>query len=152
MKHSKWLDVIVGLFVLGGILSFFWMALNITNLESYNQSNAIVVTAEFDNIGSLKVKAPITLAGVKVGKVSRISINPENYEALVEMTINTIPLPKDSSVSILTAGLVGEQYIAIEPGGDPKNLATGDKIKIAQSALVLEKLIGQFLTSMGKKE
>ena len=104
------------------------------------------VQARFENIGSLKVRAAVAIAGVRVGRVTAIHIDKETFEAVVTLTLNPeYPLPLDTSASILTAGLLGEQYIGLEPGGDEQSLTEGDDIELTQSALVLERLIGQFL-------
>ena len=111
------------------------------------------ISATFSNIGSLKVRAPVTLAGVRIGRVTAITIDQESFDAVVELTVNpTYELPSDTGASILTAGLLGEQYIALEPGGMPDTLSEGDQIELTQSALVLERLIGQFLFQAADKQ
>jgi len=107
------------------------------------------VTARFENIGGLKIRAPVTLGGVRIGRVSGIDLDPRNYEAVVTLSIDPKydQLPADSSASILTSGLLGEQYVGLEPGGMDNHLKNGSTLKLTQSALVLEKLIGRMLTN-----
>lgn len=141
------LELTVGLFVLAGIGALGFLAFKVGNLSAANTGESYTVNARFDNIGGLTVKAPVTLAGVRIGRVSNIAIDRENYRALVELSIDPRydNLPADTSASILTAGLLGAQYVGLEPGGDDKFLVDGDRIEITQSAVVLEHLIGQFL-------
>jgi phospholipid/cholesterol/gamma-HCH transport system substrate-binding protein len=133
--------------------------LKVGNASSVNMSDSYRVIAEFDNIGGLKARAPVKSAGVVVGRVESISLDTRNFRANVALRIDKrYPFPRDSSASILTAGLLGEQYVGMDGGGDEQNLKDGDRLKITQSAIVLEKVIGQFLygkaaeTSSGKKE
>ncbi|MDX5364070.1 MAG: outer membrane lipid asymmetry maintenance protein MlaD [Pseudazoarcus pumilus] len=140
------LDLWVGIFVVIGIGALFFLALRVGNVSSVNLAEAYTVQAEFDNIGGLKVRAPIKSAGVVVGRVNAIRFDIHTYRAVVEMNIAPeFEFPRDTIASILTSGLLGEQYIGLDPGGDVENLANGDKLQITQSAIVLEKLIGQFL-------
>ncbi len=151
--NTKVMNLSVGLFVLLGIAALFWLAFSASNTDG-RFSKQIILTAQFDNIGSLKIKAPVMIAGVRVGRVSSISLDPQDYRAVVSMKVDqSYPLPSDTSAMIYTAGLVGEQYISLDPGGSEKYLENGDRIKLTQSALVIERLIGQFLTSMaGNKD
>lgn len=144
---KKSIEILVGLFVLLGALALLFLALKAANLASFsNGGQTYTVTARFDNIGGLKPRAPVRSAGVIVGRVTSISLDAQTYQGVVTMDISqSVQFPKDSSAKILTAGLLGDQYIGIEPGGDLKNLATGDVITQTQSAVVLENLIGQFL-------
>ncbi len=113
----------------------------------------IRVTAHFNNIGSLKVNSPVMISGVQVGRVSGISLDPTSFDAVVELSLaNQVEIPKDTIASIYTSGLIGGQYISLDPGGSFDNLAEGDRIRMTQPAVVIERLIGQFLTSMGSKE
>lgn len=139
----------VGLFVLAGLAALVFLALRVGNLSSASVSNAYRVYAEFDNIGGLKLKAPVTLAGVNIGRVTDVTIDKELYTAVVEMSIdsNYDNLPEDTSAAILTSGLLGAQYIGLEPGAEDDYLADGGKIEITQSSLVLENLISTFITS-----
>ncbi len=148
MQHSYTQDTLVGFFVACGIAALFYMALQVSNLSSYiDTSNTYTITASFENSGGLKVKSLVSVAGVKVGRVSAIRLDKERYESIVEMRIakkyNTLPV--DSTASIFTAGLLGEQYISLEPGGSDEYLQDGDSIDITQSAIVLEQVIGRFL-------
>ena len=141
------LDLWVGIFVAGGIAALLILALKVGNAsETFNMGDTYRVYAEFDNIGGLKPRAPVKSAGVVVGRVDQIQFNNESFRARVMMNIDKrYRFPRDSSVSILTSGLLGEQYIGMEAGADEKNLAPGDTISATQSAVVLENLIGQFL-------
>jgi phospholipid/cholesterol/gamma-HCH transport system substrate-binding protein len=147
--NKKSIEVLVGLFVILGALAMVFLALKAANLGTFSGGgDAYTLTARFDNIGSLKVRAPVRSAGVTVGRVSAIGLDPKTYQGVVTLELSKgIDFPKDSSAKILTAGLLGDQFIAIEPGADDKNLAMGDVIKQTQSAIVLENLIGQFLFS-----
>lgn len=147
MHNSKTQDTLVGLFVACGIAALFFMAMQISNLGSFSDNNAYIIRANFENSGGLKVKSPVTLAGVRIGRVSRISIDNESYESVVEMHIESQynNLPDDTSASIYTAGLLGEQYVSLEPGGSEEYLTANGIIDITQSAIVLEEVIGQFL-------
>ncbi|MGB7183417.1 MAG: outer membrane lipid asymmetry maintenance protein MlaD [Burkholderiaceae bacterium] len=145
MNRSK-IDILVGMFVVLGFLALLFLALKAGNLASFSTGADYKVSANFDNIGGLKVRAPIKSAGVTVGRVSDISFDDVTFQARVIMAINEqFKFPKDSSAKILTAGLLGEQYIGLSPGGDVNNLADGGKLSLTQSAVVLENLIGQFL-------
>jgi phospholipid/cholesterol/gamma-HCH transport system substrate-binding protein len=140
------LDLWVGIFVIAGIAALFILALKVGNASNVSVSDGYRVVAEFDNIGGLKVRAPVKSAGVVVGRVEGIALDTRSFRANVTLRIdNRYPFPKDSSASILTAGLLGEQYVGMDGGGDEHNLGDGDRIKITQSAIVLEKVIGQFL-------
>ena len=145
MKRRS-LDILVGLFVLAGILSLFFLALRAANLSDFVVSNGYQLRADFDNIGGLKERAPVRSAGVVVGRVESIDFDMKSFRADVRLSMDArFQFPKDSSVKILTAGLLGEQYIGIEAGADEKLLANGDKVTLTQSAVVLENLISQFL-------
>lgn len=141
-KHDVW----VGLFVLIGAGAILFLALKAGNLLTLSFDPGYTVTARFDNIGGLKPRAAVKSAGVVVGRVQSISFDSETYQAEVTMTLNRgVVFPKDSSAKILTAGLLGEQYIGLEAGFGEENLVQGDPIRTTQSAIVLENLIGQFL-------
>jgi phospholipid/cholesterol/gamma-HCH transport system substrate-binding protein len=137
----------VGLFVAAGILALAMLAFKVGNLTTADVMNSYKVTGRFDNVGGLKVKAAVTMAGVRIGRVSAITFDTKKYQALVTMDIDGRyqNIPKDSSASILTSGLLGDQYIGIEPGGDDASLKSGDTFLRTQSALVLEKLVGQVI-------
>jgi phospholipid/cholesterol/gamma-HCH transport system substrate-binding protein len=143
-RHDVW----VGLFVVIGAAAILFLALKAGNLLSLNFSETYKVTLMFDNIGGLKPRAAVKSAGVVVGRVESIAFDTQAYQARVTVEMEKrYPFPKDSSVSILTAGLLGEQYIGINAGADEKNLAAGDVVTNTQSAVVLENLISQFLYS-----
>lgn len=142
------LDLWVGFFVLLGIAAVLFLALKVGNLSSAHMSESYVLEAKFDNIGGLKVRGPVKSAGVVVGRITDIKFDATSYEAVVIMNIDgRYQFPKDTFASVLTAGLLGEQYIGLDAGGDEKMLKAGDKISKTQSAVVLEKLISQFLFS-----
>ncbi len=143
-RHDAW----VGFFVLLGGAALLFLALKAGNLLSLNFDATYQVSARFDNIGGLKPNAAVKSAGVVVGRVESISFDDKTFQAKVVINLNkNTAFPKDSSAKILTSGLLGEQYIGLEPGADEKNLASGDLIKQTQSAVVLENLIGQFINS-----
>ena len=154
--QRKSLDVWVGLFVVIGAAALLFLALKAGNMSSLSFAQTYAVKARFDNIGGLKPKAPVKSSGVVVGRVESIRFDDKSFQAEVQMQLQSeYKFPKDSSVKILTSGLLGEQYIGIEPGGDTNILAAGDRIKMTQSAIVLENLISQFLFSKaaeGKEE
>jgi len=145
MERSR-SDVWVGLFVLVGAAAMLFLALQSANLLSLSFQPTYQVTAKFDNIGGLKRQAAVKSAGVVVGRVEDIAFDDKSYQAMVTLALEIrYVFPKDSSLKILTSGLLGEQYIGIQAGADEKNLAGGDTITSTQSAVVLENLIGQFL-------
>ncbi|MES3002679.1 MAG: outer membrane lipid asymmetry maintenance protein MlaD [Pseudomonadota bacterium] len=145
MERSK-TDVWVGLFVLVGAVAILFLALQSANLLTLSFQPTYRVIAKFDNIGGLKRQAAVKSAGVVVGRVESISFDDKSFQAQVALAMeNRYTFPKDSSLKILTSGLLGEQYIGVEAGADTKNLAAGDTITTTQSAVVLENLIGQFL-------
>lgn len=140
------LDLWVGFFVAIGLGAMLFLALRVGNLGTANLSETYVLKANFDNIGGLKVRAPVKSAGVVIGRVVDIGFDPASYEAVVTMDIGAqYQFPRDTFATINTSGLLGEQYVGFEVGGDPQMLKSGDTIRITQSAVVLEKLIGQFL-------
>ena len=144
------LEITVGLFVAAGIAGLVMLALTVSNLASYGGGDGYEIKAHFDNIGGLKVRAPVSASGVRVGKVTAIQYDSDSYEAVVTLSINPQfnKFPIDTAASILTSGLLGEQYIGLDPGAEIDFLKPGDKLDITQSALVLEQIIGQFLYSM----
>ena len=139
----------VGMFVAAGLAALFMLAMKVSNLTEFNDDTGYTVTAEFSNVGGLKVRSPVTMAGVRVGRVAGITLDPKTYNAKV--SINMYPqfndIPVDTSASIFTAGLLGEQYIGLEPGAEDEFLKNGSVIHLTQPALVLEQVIGQFLYS-----
>jgi phospholipid/cholesterol/gamma-HCH transport system substrate-binding protein len=146
--QNKSLDFWVGLFVVLGAAALLFLALKVGNMSSFTGGSTYTVTTKFDNIGGLKPRAPVKSAGVVVGRVDNIQFDDKTFQALVTLQLDKrYQFPKDSSAKILTSGLLGEQYIGLEAGGDATNLVAGDKIKMTQSAVVLENLISQFLFS-----
>ena len=140
------LDLWVGIFVTIGIAAVLFLSLRVGNLLTTSNAPGYRLEAAFDNIGGLKLRAPVKAAGVVVGRVERIQLDPKTYQALVTMKIDKgYEFTRDTIASILTSGLLGEVYIGLDSGGDTKMLANGDRIGKTQSAIVLEKLIGQFL-------
>ena len=145
MKKNS-LDFWVGLFVVTGFVALLFLALKAGNMSSFSFSKTYTITARFDNIGGLKPRAPVKSAGVVVGRVAAINFDDKTYQATVTLNLDEgFRFPKDSSAKILTSGLLGEQYIGLEAGGDEQSLAQGGKITQTQSAIVLENLISQFL-------
>ena len=145
MQPSK-NDMWVGLFVLLGAAALVFLALKSANLLTLDFSKGYEITARFDNIGGLKPQAAVRSAGVKIGRVKNITFNDQTFQADVHLELNNgYAFPKDSAFKILTSGLLGDQYVGVEPGFDDKNLAAGDTVTNTQSAVVLENLIGQFL-------
>jgi phospholipid/cholesterol/gamma-HCH transport system substrate-binding protein len=147
MISRKSLEVWVGLFVAAGILALAMLAFKVGNLTTSDVLDAYKITARFDNVGGLKVKAAVTMAGVRIGRVSAIAFDADRYQAMVTMDIDGRyqNIPADSTASILTSGLLGDQYIGFEPGGEETYLKGGDTVLRTQSALVLEKLVGQVI-------
>lgn len=140
------MDFWVGLFVMAGIAALMVLSLKVGNLNAYNPSQSYIITGNFENIGGLKVRAPVKSAGVVVGRVTDIQFSTQTYDAVVTMSMdNRFLFPKDTFASILTSGLLGEQYIGLAAGGDEAMLKDGDKIMKTNSAMVLEELIGRFL-------
>lgn len=140
------MDFWVGLFVMAGIGALLILGLKVGNLTSYNTGEVYTLTGNFENIGGLKIRAPVKSAGVVVGRVLDIQFSLETYDAVVTIGVNSsYQFPKDTFASILTSGLLGEQYIGLSPGGDNEMLIDGDKIMKTNSAMVLEEMIGRFL-------
>ncbi len=153
MIHSRTIEILVGAFMAAGLVAFFFLAMQVSNLSASSNGEGYEVPARFDNIGSLKVRSPVTMAGVRIGRVSKISFDRTTYEAVVTMRVETEynVIPEDSFAKIFTAGLLGEQYIGLDPGGSEKYLQQGSEISLTQSALVLEEIIGQFLFSKAEE-
>jgi phospholipid/cholesterol/gamma-HCH transport system substrate-binding protein len=140
------IETLVGLFVLAGFVAIGYLALKAANLAAMTVGETYTVSAHFDNIGGLKPRAPVKSAGVNVGRVASISLDPKSFQGVVTMELEKrFEFPKDTSASILTAGLLGDQYVGLNPGADDAKLAAGDAIRMTQSAVVLENLIGQVL-------
>ena len=149
MDRIRAIEVGVGLFVAAGLAALFVLAMQVSNLSAMSNDQGYEVVARFENVGGLKVRSPVSVSGVRVGRVSAIDFDNETFEAVVRMNIGNqyAAFPTDTSARIFTAGLLGEQYIALEPGGAEEVLKGGDQIRLTQSALVLEQIIGQFLFS-----
>ena len=147
MISRKSLELWVGLFVASGILALAMLAFKVGNLTTTDVKGGYRITAHFDNVGGLKVKAAVTMAGVRIGRVSGIAFDADRYQAVVTMDIDGryANIPADSTANILTSGLLGDQYIGFEPGGEEAYLKEGDSVLRTQSALVLEKLVGQVI-------
>lgn len=140
------LDLWVGIFVVAGLGALLFLALKVGNMTGFDSGQTYTVKAGFENIGGLKPRAPVKSAGVVVGRVSEIGFDNQSYEAVVSLKLDErYKFPRDTSAAIMTSGLLGEQYIALEAGGEEKMLAEGDSLKLTQGAVVLENLIGQFL-------
>ena len=150
---AKQLEFIVGLFVALGLAAFFMLAMKVSDITSLGEDDGYMISANFENVGGLRARSPVTLAGVRIGRVAAIDIDKQTYEAVVTLSINPEynELPADTTASILTSGIIGEQYVGLEPGGAEEYLKDGDKIKLTQPALVLERLIGRFLTSLNDR-
>ena len=150
------IDLWVGIFVVLGIGALLFLALKVGNLASFSTNQTYQVNAKFANIGGLKVRGPVKSAGVVVGRVADIRFDNESYEALVTMTLDVnYQFPRDTTAKILTSGILGEQYVGLEAGGDGVMLKQGDRVRLTQSAVVLENLISQFLfnkAAEGKEE
>ena len=151
---SRKIEILVGLFVAAAIAAFFMLAMQVSNMSSYGGGENYELRARFDNIGGLKIRSPVSAGGVTIGRVTDIQYNSETYEAVVSMAIdeqfNKFPL--DTAASILTSGLLGEQFVGFEPGAEEDFLKQGDVIELTQSALVLEQIIGQFLYSKADED
>ncbi len=147
MTRDRKIEALVGLFVAAGLAALLMLAVRVGNLTLQSDAGSYRVTARFENIGGLKVRAPVSMSGIRIGQVAALGFDPETYEAVATLEIGGRydRVPADSSASIFTAGLLGEQYVSISPGTDEEFLSTGDEIGLTQSAMILERLIGQFL-------
>lgn len=147
------IDLWVGVFVAIGFAALGFLAMKVGNLASFSTSEVYRVEAKFANIGGLKVRAPIKSAGVVVGRVADVTFDNESYEAVVIMNVeDRFKFPRDTSAKILTSGLLGEQYVGLEAGGDTVMLKSGDRMRLTQSAVVLENLISQFMFSKAQED
>jgi phospholipid/cholesterol/gamma-HCH transport system substrate-binding protein len=154
MSKQRGIEVIVGAFMAAGLVALFFLAMRVSNLSASGDGSGYVLTARFANIGSLKARAPVTMAGVRVGRVEAVDFDKSTYEAVVTMRIDPSSvdrIPDDTFANIYTAGLLGEQYVGLEAGGSEEYLKEGDEIQHTQSALVLEQMIGQFLFSKAEE-
>ncbi len=154
MKKQTKIELWVGAFVLMSIVALAGIALQVSNFSGWKEQPTYKVSALFDNIGGLKVRAPVKLSGVVIGRITAIGVDPVSFKAKVDMQIDKSfnLLPSDSSASILTSGLLGDQYIGLDPGGEEEVLEEGSQVELTQSALVLEELIGQFLVKFSEAE
>ncbi|MCU7835224.1 MAG: outer membrane lipid asymmetry maintenance protein MlaD [gamma proteobacterium symbiont of Taylorina sp.] len=153
MSNSRTLEILVGLFVSLGALALLILAFNVSNMQSFGSGSHYTINASFSNASGLKTRSAVTIAGVTIGRVVDIVVDPESFEAVVTMSIDKRfdEIPVDSDAGIYTAGLLGEKYIGISPGGAPDLLEEGSEIRLTQSSIVLEKLISQFLFSQSKE-
>ena len=147
--NTRTLELLVGMFVAAGFAALFMLAMSASNLTSYGSGDGYTIKARFDNIGGLKVRSPVASSGVRIGRVTDIQYDSESYEAVVTLSIESQydKFPVDTAASILTSGLLGEQYVGLEPGAEEEYLISGAEVDITQSALVLEQIIGQVLYS-----
>jgi phospholipid/cholesterol/gamma-HCH transport system substrate-binding protein len=154
MTTTRSMEILVGAFMAAGLLAIFFLAMQVSNLSAMSGGPGYSLIARFDNIGSLKVRAPVSMAGVRLGRVEAVGFDQETYQALVTLRIDAAydMIPSDTFANIYTAGLLGEQYVALDPGGSPDFLRDGDQIEHTQSALVLERMIGQFLFSKAQED
>lgn len=152
-RGSLGVEVMVGLLVLAGAAALFFLAMRASNFASFEEQDGYLVNARFDNIGGLKVRSPVTMAGVMIGRVRAIEIDDRTFEAVVSLAIQDRydQIPSDTFAKILTQGLLGEQYVGLDPGGSEEMLREGSEITITQSALVLEDMVGQFLFSKAEE-
>jgi phospholipid/cholesterol/gamma-HCH transport system substrate-binding protein len=147
------MEILVGAFMAAGFLALFFLAMRVSNLGAVTVGDGYQITARFQNVGGLKVRAPVSMGGVPLGKVIGIHFDPQSFDAVVTMEIDQkfSQIPDDTYAKIYTAGLLGEQYLGLEPGGSDQNLKAGSELKLTQSALVLEEVIGQFLFSKAQE-
>ena len=151
---TRTIEIMVGLFVAIGIAALFMLAMKVSNLATYGGDEGYSITASFDNIGGLKVRSLVSASGVRVGQVTGIEYDSNGYEARVTMSIDPQydKFPIDTAASIMTSGLLGEQYVGLQPGAEEEYLKAGSEIELTQSALVLEQIVGQFLYSKAEEE
>jgi len=152
MRANYKVELASGIFLLMGIAALLWLALEATDYKMQVGEDTYRVTARFGNVADLKTRAPVKIGGVTVGLVDRITLDPVQFDAVVEMKIDRrfSEIPDDSSASILTSGVLGDRYVGLEPGGSMESLADGDQILVTQSAVVLENLISKYLFNTDK--
>lgn len=145
--QTRMVEIWVGVFVAAGLAALFMLAMQVSNLTVVGDDKGYTIKARFENVSGLKVRSPVTVAGVRIGRVSAIEFDPQTFQAVVSMRIQAAydQLPVDTSAAVLSSGLVGEKYVGLEPGGDMEVLKDGGEIKLTQSTLVLEQMIGKFL-------
>jgi phospholipid/cholesterol/gamma-HCH transport system substrate-binding protein len=153
MARMRMIEILVGAFMAAGFVALFFLAMRVSNLSAASTGEGYRLIGRFENVGSLKVRAPVTMAGVRIGRVEGIGFDKDTYEGVVTMRIEDRinNIPDDTFANIYTSGLLGEQYIALSPGGSETYLADGDTFMHTQSALVLEQMIGQFLFSKAEE-
>ena len=151
---TRTIEIMVGLFVAAGIAALFMLAMKVSNLATYGGDEGYSISASFDNIGGLKVRSLVSASGVRVGQVTGIEYDSDGYEARVTMSIDPQydKFPIDTAASIMTSGLLGEQYVGLQPGAEEEYLKAGSEVELKQSALVLEQIIGQFLYNMAEEK
>ena len=153
MRNTRVIEIAVGVFIAAGMSALFLLAMQVSNLSNRGSGETYAIIAAFENIGGLKVRSPVTVSGVRVGRVDAIDYDSTSFEAVVTLRIDKTYsiFPEDNSATIFTSGLLSEQYISLEPGGSEINLVDGDRIQLTQSALVMEQVVGQFLYSAAGK-
>ena len=153
MRNTRVIEIAVGVFIAAGMAALFLLAMQVSNLSNRGSGETYAIIAAFENIGGLKVRSPVTVSGVRVGRVDAIDYDSTSFEAVVTLRIDKTysSFPEDTSASIFTSGLLGEQYIGLDPGGSQDYLGEGGAITVTQSALVLEEVIGQFLFSKAEE-
>ncbi|MBV2121208.1 MAG: outer membrane lipid asymmetry maintenance protein MlaD [Candidatus Thiodiazotropha sp. (ex Ctena orbiculata)] len=151
--QTRQLEITVGFFMALGLVALFFLAMQVSNLASISSDEGYTITARFDNIGGLKVRSPVSMAGVRVGRVVGISYDQSSFEAVVTLAIDPEfnQIPDDSIAKIYTSGLLGEQYVGLDPGGSLESLEQDSELMMTQSALVLEEIVGQFLFSKAEE-
>lgn len=154
MRNNKYLEIMVGLFILGGVIALFVLALKVSGLGNVVGDNGYHISATFDNVGDLKIRAPVTISGVRVGEVTGIKLDQQTFRAVVTMQINPNEneIPVDSSASILTQGLLGSNYISLSPGFDNTFLKEGSAIDNTHPAIILENIIGQVMYKLNSSD
>jgi phospholipid/cholesterol/gamma-HCH transport system substrate-binding protein len=154
MRQTRSVEIGTGLFVLLGMSALFFLTTQTTGGDDFKADSIYTVEARFENIGSLRERAPVTMSGVTIGRVTTVSFDPETLEAVVEFVIDARydQIPDDSDASILTSGILGSQYVGLQAGGSDMYLEDGSEILFTQSAIVLENLIGKFLVNAGSDE
>ena len=147
MQTSRTVEILVGIFMALGLAAFLMLAMKVSNISSFTENDVYEIKARFDNIGGLKVRSPVRIGGVRIGRVANIIYDDNLLEAVVTLNINSQhkKIPNDSTASIYTAGLLGEQYVSLEPGGAEDFYTNGDVVDETQSAFVLERMVGKFL-------
>jgi len=151
MQTNRAVEILVGMFVAAGIAAFFMLAMKVSNISAFTEKDVYQLKARFDNIGGLKIRSPVRIGGVRIGRVAAIAYDDRKLEAVVTISIERSHsrIPDDSTASIFTAGVLGEQYISLEPGGSDDFFKDGGVIGETQSALVLERMIGKFMMGTG---